>query len=81
LNELARTKDSEKRSIENGQTLSFSEKKLAFIINFSEISLQRYPDNTKLEKTASEKVIQLAKYYERGDEVWGDLELFKRLDA
>lgn len=57
--------------------LSFSGKELSVIINLSERTLQRYPDDKNLEKTASEKAIQLAKLYERGNEVWGNLELFK----
>ena len=74
---LARTGISKNQVVKLARQLSCSGKELAIIINLSERTLQRYPDNKKLEKTASEKAIQLAKLYERGTEVWGDLERFK----
>lgn len=77
LIELARKGIPKNAVVKMAKQLSFSGKELAIIINLSERTLQRYPDNKKLEKTASEKAIQLAKLYERGNEVWGDLERFK----
>jgi putative toxin-antitoxin system antitoxin component (TIGR02293 family) len=77
LVELARTGIPKNAVLKMAKQLSFTGKELATIINLSERTLQRYPDNKKLEKIASEKAIQLAKLYERGKEVWGDLERFK----
>ena len=70
LVELARTGIPKNAVVKMAKQLSFSGKELAIIINLSERTLQRYPDNKKLEKIASEKAIQLAKLYERGKEVW-----------
>ena len=77
LIEMARTGIPKNAVLKMAKQLSFSGKELAIIINLSERTLQRYPDNKKLEKTASEKAIQLAKLYERGNKVWDDLERFK----
>lgn len=77
LIELARTGIPKNEVLKMAKHLSFSGKELAIIINLSERTLQRYPDDKKLEKIASEKAIQLAKLYERGNEVWGDLGRFK----
>ena len=77
LIELARTGIPKNEVLKMAKHLSFSGKELAIIINLSERTLQRYPDDKKLEKIASEKAIQLAKLYERGNEVWGDLDRFK----
>ena len=77
LIELARTGIPKNEVLKMAKHLSFSGKELAIIINLSERTLQRYPNDKKLEKIASEKAIQLAKLYERGNEVWGDLDRFK----
>ena len=77
LIELARTGIPKNEVLKMAKHLSFSGKELSIIINLSERTLQRYPNDKKLEKIASEKAIQLAKLYERGNEVWGDLERFK----
>lgn len=77
LIEMARTGIPKNAVLKMTKQLSSSGKELAIIINLSERTLQRYPDNKKLEKTASEKAIQLAKLYERGNKVWDDLERFK----
>jgi putative toxin-antitoxin system antitoxin component (TIGR02293 family) len=77
LVDLARNGIPKNAVIKMAKQLSFTGKELSIIINLSERTLQRYPDDKKLEKTASEKAIQLSKLYERGVEVWGDLEKFK----
>ena len=77
LIELARTGIPKNEVLKMAKHLSFSGKELSIIINLSERTLQRYPNDKKLEKIASEKAIQLAKLYERGNEVWGDLDRFK----
>ncbi len=50
LIEMARTGIPKNAVLKMAKQLSFSGKELAIIINLSERTLQRYPDNKKLEK-------------------------------
>ena len=59
-----------------GNRINFSEKELANVLDLSERTLQRYTDDTKLSKVASEKTIELANLYQHGEEVFGTIERF-----
>lgn len=56
--------------------INFTEKELACVLDLSERTLQRYTDDTKLSKVASEKTIELANLYQHGEEVFGTIERF-----
>ncbi|NQY07075.1 MAG: DUF2384 domain-containing protein [Flavobacteriaceae bacterium] len=58
--------------------IDFDLKQLADVLHVSERTLQRYTPSKKLSSEASEKAIQLARLYCRGEEVFGDLEQFKK---
>lgn len=47
------------------------------IIHTSDRTLRRYSDKQKLSATQSERVIEIAKLYSRGEEVFGSLDNFK----
>ena len=47
------------------------------IIHTSDRTLRRYSDKQKLNAVQSERVIEIAKLYSRGEEVFGDLSNFK----
>ncbi len=59
-----------------GNRIDFTEKELANVLDVSERTLQRYKDDTKLSKVASEKAIELANLYQHGEEVFGTIERF-----
>ena len=48
------------------------------IIRVSDRTLRRYSSNQKLNAEQSERVIELAKIFSRGEEVFGSLDAFKR---
>jgi putative toxin-antitoxin system antitoxin component (TIGR02293 family) len=56
--------------------INFTEKELANVLDLSERTLQRYSDETKLSKVASEKTIELAGLYQYGEEVFGTIDRF-----
>jgi putative toxin-antitoxin system antitoxin component (TIGR02293 family) len=56
--------------------INFSEKELANVLDLSERTLQRYTDETKLSKVASEKTIELAELYKHGEDVFESIEKF-----
>ncbi|WP_161596821.1 type II RES/Xre toxin-antitoxin system antitoxin [Chitinophaga vietnamensis] len=67
-----------KRALLNlSRQLSFSLAELAQVIHLSERTLQRYADDAKLSIDTSERAILLSRLYQRGTEVFGDLENFK----
>ncbi len=59
-----------------GSRINFTEKELATVLDLSERTLQRYTDDTKLSKVASEKTIELAGIYQHGEEVFESIEKF-----
>lgn len=61
---------------ELGNRIGFTVKELADVLDISERTLNRYTDETKLSKIASEKVIELANLYRHGEEVFGTIERF-----
>ena len=61
-----------------GNAIGFTMKELASILDLSVRVLQRYSDDTKLSKVASEKAIALANLYQHGEDVFGKMEIFNR---
>ncbi|MBV8253834.1 MAG: DUF2384 domain-containing protein [Chitinophaga sp.] len=67
-----------KRALLNlSRQISFSLTELAQVVHISERTLQRYADDAKLSLDTSERAIMLSALYQRGTEVFGDLENFK----
>ncbi|HVI47407.1 MAG TPA: antitoxin Xre/MbcA/ParS toxin-binding domain-containing protein [Chitinophaga sp.] len=67
-----------KRALLNlSRQLSFSLAELAQVLHISERTLQRYSDDAKLSADTSERAILLSQLYQRGTEVFGNLENFK----
>ncbi|NML41469.1 DUF2384 domain-containing protein [Chitinophaga sp. G-6-1-13] len=67
-----------KRALLNlSRQLSFSLTELAQVLHISERTLQRYADDAKLGADTSERAILLSQLYQRGTEVFGNLENFK----
>src|SRR5687767_9506169 len=58
------------------ESLDYSLKEIAEILNISERTLHRYKDATKLSKDASERALHLANLYTKGAEVFGSKEAF-----
>ena len=58
------------------ESLDYSLKEIAGILNVSERTLHRYKDATKLSKDASERALHLANLYNKGAEVFGSKEAF-----
>jgi putative toxin-antitoxin system antitoxin component (TIGR02293 family) len=52
-------------------------KEMAFIIRLSDRTLRRYKSQTLLNPEQSERIIELARLYSRGEQVFGNLESFK----
>jgi putative toxin-antitoxin system antitoxin component (TIGR02293 family) len=57
--------------------ISFTLSEIALVLHISERTLQRYADDAKLSADTSERAILLSQLYQRGTEVFGDLENFK----
>jgi putative toxin-antitoxin system antitoxin component (TIGR02293 family) len=57
-------------------SLGYSLKEIADILNISERTLHRYKDATRLSKDASERALHLASLYSNGTEVFGSKEAF-----
>lgn len=53
-------------------------KEIAAILNLSERTLQRYESSDVLSKESSDRALHLQRLYERGEDVFGSLEKFKR---
>ncbi len=62
-------------NIVNVAGLSITE--VAQIIHTSDRTLRRYTSKQKLDAEQSERVLELARLYSRGEEVFGNMELFK----
>lgn len=56
----------------------FSNLEIAHIVHTSERTLRRYAPKQKLDAEQSERVLELARLYSRGEEVFGTMDLFKR---
>jgi len=52
-------------------------KEMAFIIQVSDRTLRRHKSQTLLNREQSERVVELARLYSRGEQVFGNLESFK----
>ena len=57
--------------------ISLNIQELANILHISERTLQRYDDNELIKTEYSEKAIELARLYTRGNEVFGSMDSFK----
>jgi len=57
--------------------ISFTFPELANVMHISERTLQRFEDDVPVKTEYSEKAIELAKLYARGQEVFGSLDSFK----
>lgn len=75
--EVSRSGITKKNLIHLSKTIHIGLKELAQILHISERTLQRYALNKKLGIEVSTKVLQLAKLYAKGEQVFGDLERFR----
>jgi putative toxin-antitoxin system antitoxin component (TIGR02293 family) len=67
-----------KKALDNLVTVTgFSTAEVSTIIHTSDRTLRRYTSQQKLDAEQSERVIELAKLYSRGEEIFGNLEAFK----
>ena len=57
--------------------ISLTLQEFANIMHISERTLQRYEDDTLIKTEYTEKAIELARLYTRGEEVFGSLDKFK----
>jgi putative toxin-antitoxin system antitoxin component (TIGR02293 family) len=74
---LSREGISKKALLILAYNLSFSQKEIADIVHLSERTLQRYPDEKRLNKEATATALQLAALYQQGEEIFGELDHFK----
>ena len=57
--------------------ISVGIQELANILHISERTLQRYDDTEIIKKEYAEKAVELARLYQRGEEVFGSIDKFK----
>lgn len=76
--ELSRNGIDKKSLLHLAKTIDFDLREVAVVLNLSERTIQRYSLNKKLSTEASAKALQLAKLYARGENIFGDLERFKK---
>lgn len=76
--ELSRNGIDKKALLHLAKTIDFDLKELAHVLHMSERTIQRYNLNKKLGVEPSAKVLQLAKLYAKGENIFGDLTRFKR---
>lgn len=76
--ELSRNGINKRNLLFLAKKINFDLKEMAGILHISERTLQRYTAAKKLSPEVSERAIQLAKLYCKGEEVFGDLEQFKK---
>ena len=76
--ELSRNGINKRNLLFLGKKIDYDLKALADILHISERTLQRYTGAKKLSPEVSERAIQLARLYCKGEEVFGDLEQFKK---
>lgn len=75
--DLVRTGISKKNAFRFAEKIDFSAKDLASVYHVSERTLHRYSDSDLLDPDLSEKTLQLALLYEKGESVFGNLSKFK----
>lgn len=61
-----------------GQSFAISDREMARILSISERSYHRYVADTRLDTVSSERLLQLRNLYRHGEEVFEDVEKFKR---
>ncbi len=76
--ELSRNGINKKNLLFLAKKIEFDLKELASILHISERTLQRYTTSKILSPDVSERAIQLARLYCKGEDVFGDLEQFKK---
>ncbi|KAA1248177.1 antitoxin Xre/MbcA/ParS toxin-binding domain-containing protein [Aquimarina sp. RZ0] len=76
--ELSRNGIDKNSLLHLAKTIDFDISELAHVLHLSERTIQRYESNRKLSTEASAKALQLAKLYAKGENVFGDLDRFKR---
>ncbi len=76
--ELSRNGINKRNLLFLAKKIGFDLKELVVILHISERTLQRYAPSKTLSPDVSERVIQLARLYCKGEEVFGDLEQFKK---
>lgn len=76
--ELSRNGINKRNLLFLAKKIDFDLKELASILHISERTLQRYAVSKNLSPDVSERAIQLARLYCKGESVFGDLTLFKR---
>lgn len=74
---MTRSGISKKSASDLAHTLGISQSGLISIMHLSIRTWQRYSDEKKLPKEASERAIQIASLYARGEQVFGNLDNFK----
>lgn len=75
--ELTRRGIPKKSLLQLAKRIAVTLHELANILHISERTLQRYENDAVVKSEYSEKAIELARLYSRGEEVFGSLELFK----
>lgn len=67
-----------KKALDNLMSITgFTNSEIAQIIHTSDRTLRRYTAKQKLDAEQSERVIELAKLYSRGEEIFGSMDKFK----
>jgi len=75
--ELSRTGLPKNILVTLAQKISITIQELSNIMHISERTLQRYEDDAIVKSEYSEKAIELARLYARGEEVFGSMDKFK----
>lgn len=75
--QLARQGFPKKSLLALAKKISLTLQELACILHISERTLQRYDDNAIIKTEYAEKAVELARLYNRGEEVFGSLDKFK----
>ena len=60
------------------KNLSLTVEEIGDILHISERTLQRYGDETQIKAEYAEKAVELIRLYNRGEEVFGSMDKFKR---
>ncbi|MFD0962955.1 type II RES/Xre toxin-antitoxin system antitoxin [Pseudofulvibacter geojedonensis] len=76
--ELSRNGINKRNLLFLAKKIDFDLKELSKVLHISERTLQRYASSKILSLEVSERAIQLARLYCKGEEVFGDLNLFKK---
>ena len=74
---LARDGFSKRVLLALAKKISLNIQELAYILHISERTLQRYDDDAIIKTEYAEKVVELARLYTRGEEVFGSMDKFK----